>query len=204
MPGQEVDVAAWLRELGLERYAAAFLDAEITPEALPELTDADLRELGLPLGPRKVVLKAIRGLAGPPHSGGGRGGTGGGRAGHRRRSRPRPSGASSRSCSSTWSARPRSRAGSTPRRCARSSAPTRTPSRARSRASRGTSPSSWATACSPTSAGPRAHEDDAERAVRAGLAVVGGVGRLLDAGRRAVGGPGRDRDRAGRGRRPRR
>ena len=61
----EVDVAAWLRELGLERYAAAFLDAEITPEALPELTDADLRELGLPLGPRKVVLKAIGGLADP-------------------------------------------------------------------------------------------------------------------------------------------
>ena len=65
MPGPEVDIAAWLRELGLERYAAAFLDAEITPEALPELTDADLRELGLPLGPRKVLLKAIRPLAGP-------------------------------------------------------------------------------------------------------------------------------------------
>ena len=57
-----MDVAAWLRDLGLERYAPAFLDAEITPEALPELTDADLRELGLPLGPRKVVLKAIGGL----------------------------------------------------------------------------------------------------------------------------------------------
>ena len=68
MPGRkrEVDVAAWLRDLGLERYAAAFLDAEITPEALPELTDADLRELGLPLGPRKVLLKAIQALAGPP------------------------------------------------------------------------------------------------------------------------------------------
>ena len=60
-----MDVAAWLRDLGLERYAAAFLDAEITPEALPELTDADLRELGLPLGPRKLVLRAIRGLADP-------------------------------------------------------------------------------------------------------------------------------------------
>ena len=65
MPGQEVDVAAWLRDLGLERYAAAFLDAEITLEALPELTDADLRELGLPLGPRRVLLKAVRALAGP-------------------------------------------------------------------------------------------------------------------------------------------
>lgn len=63
--GPESDVAAWLRDLGLERYAQAFLDAEVAREALPELTGADLRELGLPLGPRKVVLKAVRGLAGP-------------------------------------------------------------------------------------------------------------------------------------------
>ena len=61
-----MDVAAWLRGLGLERYATAFQDAEITPETLPELTDADLRELGLPLGPRKVLLKALQALAGPP------------------------------------------------------------------------------------------------------------------------------------------
>ena len=61
-----MDIAAWLRALGLERYAQAFRDAEITVEVLPELTDADLRELGLPLGPRKAVLKAIRNLAGPP------------------------------------------------------------------------------------------------------------------------------------------
>ena len=61
-----MDIAAWLRDLALERYARAFLDAEITPEALPELTDADLRELGLPLGPRRVVLRAIQALAGPP------------------------------------------------------------------------------------------------------------------------------------------
>ena len=66
VPGQDWDVAAWLHDLGLERYAPAFLDAEVTPEALTELTDADLRELGLPLGPRKLVLKAIRGLAVPP------------------------------------------------------------------------------------------------------------------------------------------
>ena len=65
MPGQEFDLAGWLGELGLERYAQAFVDAEVTPEILPELTDADLRELGLPLGPRKAVLKAIHGMAGP-------------------------------------------------------------------------------------------------------------------------------------------
>jgi class 3 adenylate cyclase/predicted ATPase len=58
-----VDIAEWLRNLGLERYTQAFRDAEVTPEVLPELTEADLRELGLPLGPRKTVLKAIRGRA---------------------------------------------------------------------------------------------------------------------------------------------
>ena len=63
MPGQDWDIATCLRDLGLERYEQAFLDAEVTPETLPELTDADLRELGLPLGPRKAVLKAIRDMA---------------------------------------------------------------------------------------------------------------------------------------------
>ncbi|MGK9232551.1 AAA family ATPase [Inquilinus limosus] len=58
-----MDIAEWLRGLGLERYAQAFQHAEVTPEVLPELTEADLRELGLPLGPRKMVLKAIRSLA---------------------------------------------------------------------------------------------------------------------------------------------
>ena len=58
-----MDIAEWLRGLGLERYAQAFQDAEVTLEVLPELTEADLRELGLPLGPRKTVLKAIQALA---------------------------------------------------------------------------------------------------------------------------------------------
>ena len=49
---------------------------------------------------------------------------------------------------------------------------------------------------------PRAHEDDAERAVRAGLAVAAAVARLGRAERRAAGRPGRDRDRPGGGRRP--
>ncbi len=65
MPGQNFEVAAWLRDLGMERYTQAFLDAEVTPEVLRALTEADLRELGLPLGPRKIVLHAIRRLASP-------------------------------------------------------------------------------------------------------------------------------------------
>jgi SAM domain (Sterile alpha motif) len=64
-----VDISAWLRELGLERYEQAFQKGEIDPAILPELTDADLKELGIPLGPRKQLLKAISALApgtGPP------------------------------------------------------------------------------------------------------------------------------------------
>jgi class 3 adenylate cyclase len=57
-----MDLSAWLRNLGLERYEPAFRDNEVTPEILPELTDADLRELGIPLGPRKILLKAIASL----------------------------------------------------------------------------------------------------------------------------------------------
>lgn len=60
-----MDIAQWLHGLGLERYIQAFHDAEVTPEVLSELTEADLRELGLPLGPRKTVLRAIHALACP-------------------------------------------------------------------------------------------------------------------------------------------
>jgi predicted ATPase/class 3 adenylate cyclase len=58
-----VDVGAWLRQLGLERYEPAFQDHEIDWEVLPELTEADLETLEIPLGPRKKLLKAIAMLA---------------------------------------------------------------------------------------------------------------------------------------------
>ena len=54
-----VDIAAWLRDLGLERYAAAFQENAIDAEVLPELTDADMEKLGVLLGHRKKLLKAI-------------------------------------------------------------------------------------------------------------------------------------------------
>jgi class 3 adenylate cyclase len=61
-----VDIAAWLRELGLERYAKAFQESEIEPEILAELTDEDLKELGIPLGPRRKLTKAITALSATP------------------------------------------------------------------------------------------------------------------------------------------
>jgi hypothetical protein len=57
-----MDIAAWLRGLGLERYETAFRENEIDAEVLPDLTEAHLAALGLPLGPRLKLLKAIAAL----------------------------------------------------------------------------------------------------------------------------------------------
>jgi class 3 adenylate cyclase/tetratricopeptide (TPR) repeat protein len=57
-----MDVAAWLQGLGLGQYANTFRESEIEADVLPDLTDADLEKLGLPLGPRKRILKAIANL----------------------------------------------------------------------------------------------------------------------------------------------
>ena len=57
-----MDIAVWLRGLGLERYEPAFRENEIDAEVLPELTEAHLERLGLPLGPRLRLLKAITAL----------------------------------------------------------------------------------------------------------------------------------------------
>ena len=42
-----MDVAEWLRGLGLEQYAPAFRDNDIDCKVLRQLTSEDLRELGL-------------------------------------------------------------------------------------------------------------------------------------------------------------
>ena len=60
-----MDIAGWLASLGLAKYATTFARNEITPEVLPHLSDADLKALGLPMGPRKLVLAAITELGKP-------------------------------------------------------------------------------------------------------------------------------------------
>src|SRR6187401_2843281 len=57
-----MDVGAWLRGLGLAQYEALFRDSEIEADVLVDLTESDLKKIGLPLGPRKRVLKAIANL----------------------------------------------------------------------------------------------------------------------------------------------
>ena len=54
-----MDIGGWLRGLGLGQYEATFRDSEIDAEVLPELTDSDLSQLGVPLGHRKRLLKAV-------------------------------------------------------------------------------------------------------------------------------------------------
>jgi hypothetical protein len=57
-----MDVGGWLRGLGLGQYEALFRASEIDADILPELTEVDLEKLGVPLGHRKRLLRAISGL----------------------------------------------------------------------------------------------------------------------------------------------
>jgi class 3 adenylate cyclase len=60
-----MDVAEWLRGLGLEQYASAFRDNDVDLEVLRSLTAEDLRELGISsVGHRRRVLNAIAALSG--------------------------------------------------------------------------------------------------------------------------------------------
>jgi class 3 adenylate cyclase/predicted ATPase len=60
-----VDIGAWLRQLGLERYEQAFRDNEVDFDILSELAETDLEELGVLWGDRKKLLDAIIELAPP-------------------------------------------------------------------------------------------------------------------------------------------
>jgi class 3 adenylate cyclase len=57
------DIAPWLRSLGLGRYEQAFRDNDIDGEVLADLDEGDLEKLGVSLGHRKKLLKAIAALA---------------------------------------------------------------------------------------------------------------------------------------------
>ena len=58
-----MDVGAWLRNLGLERYEAAFRENEIDDTVLPSLTTEDLKDLGVGVvGHRRKLLDAIAAL----------------------------------------------------------------------------------------------------------------------------------------------
>ena len=54
-----MDLGQWLRSLGLERYEAVFRENEIDLDVLSALSEGDLEKLGVPMGRRKRLLKAI-------------------------------------------------------------------------------------------------------------------------------------------------
>ncbi len=59
-----MDVAAWLKNLGLGQYEAAFRDNAIDADLLPQLTAEDLRDLGVTIvGHRRKLLDAMAALA---------------------------------------------------------------------------------------------------------------------------------------------
>src|SRR5215472_16275209 len=55
-------IADWLQKLGLGQYAQRFAENDITLSILPDLTDQDLREIGVSLGHRRQLLREIANL----------------------------------------------------------------------------------------------------------------------------------------------
>jgi class 3 adenylate cyclase/predicted ATPase len=58
-----MNLRLWLRSLGLGRYEKKFRENKIDSDVLADLTDGDLEELGVPLGDRRRLLRAIAELA---------------------------------------------------------------------------------------------------------------------------------------------
>ncbi|KAJ4748749.1 SAM domain protein [Rhynchospora pubera] len=56
-------VDSFLSSLGLEKYSLTFQAEEVDMTALVHMTDADLKALGVPMGPRKKILLALESKA---------------------------------------------------------------------------------------------------------------------------------------------
>ncbi|MCZ6759362.1 MAG: hypothetical protein O7D29_03165 [Gemmatimonadetes bacterium] len=52
-------VAKWLKEIGLDEYIEVFAGNDVDLRVLPELSEQDLKELGVSLGHRRLLQKAI-------------------------------------------------------------------------------------------------------------------------------------------------
>jgi len=59
-------VADWLKKLGMSEYTQRFAESRIDFSVLPELTDQHLKDLGIALGDRLKMLRAIRELGDAP------------------------------------------------------------------------------------------------------------------------------------------
>ena len=59
-------IADWLKKLGMSEYAERFAESDIDASVLRDLTDQDLKELGVSLGHRRKMLRAIAELVDVP------------------------------------------------------------------------------------------------------------------------------------------
>src|ERR1700736_5511151 len=57
--GTAMQIADWLRKLGMSEYAQRFAENHIDISVLPDLTDQDLEKMGVLLGDRRKILRAI-------------------------------------------------------------------------------------------------------------------------------------------------
>jgi class 3 adenylate cyclase len=57
-----LDIDGWLRRMGLDQYAQTFRENGIDLSVLPDLTDQDLEKLGVLVGHRRKLLRAIADL----------------------------------------------------------------------------------------------------------------------------------------------
>jgi uncharacterized protein YjiS (DUF1127 family) len=57
-------IADWLEKLGLSEYVDRFAENRIDFSVLRDLTDQDLKDIGVVLGDRRKILRAISELAG--------------------------------------------------------------------------------------------------------------------------------------------
>jgi SAM domain (Sterile alpha motif)/Adenylate and Guanylate cyclase catalytic domain len=59
-------IADWLKKLGMSEYAQRFAENRIDFSVLPDLTDQDLEKVGVVLGDRRKILRAIANLGATP------------------------------------------------------------------------------------------------------------------------------------------
>ena len=56
-------IADWLKKLGMSEYTDRFVENRIDISVLPDLTEQHLKDLGIALGDRLKMLRAIRDLS---------------------------------------------------------------------------------------------------------------------------------------------
>ena len=196
--GAIMDLGSWLRSLGLERYEAAFRENEIDDTVLPSLTAEDLKDLGVGIvGHRRKLLDAIAALRADASA---------------KAPPPDAAPATDRAAKDTAERRQvtvmfSDLVGSTALSARMDPEDLREVISAYQKCVAETVRRFGGFVAKYMGDGvlvyfgyPQAHEDDAERAVRAGLELIAAVGGLEDA--RSAANPRRHCDRAGRGRRP--